>query len=165
MVAENTINAVQQLLDGAVYIETYQLSFKSIFSHDECPNLEKMQGLRTLEISVRLDWDDIQEVGDQGLREFSITKSFPFAAPAHRLYHHVEEGQPSRLLSDFLVIHSLHDPLSRIALDFFAVLWAPMATGWGTEGVSNMYRANNVDVAFLCTATGASPVQFLKNQP
>ncbi|KAJ7826357.1 hypothetical protein B0H14DRAFT_2595829 [Mycena olivaceomarginata] len=91
MVAENTINAVQQLLDGAVYVETYQLSFKSIFSHDECPNLEKMQGLRTLEISVRLDWDDIQEVGDQGLREFSITKSFPFAAPALRLYHHVEE--------------------------------------------------------------------------
>ncbi|KAJ7470892.1 hypothetical protein FB451DRAFT_1368087 [Mycena latifolia] len=66
MVKENTINAVQQLLDGAVYVETYHLSFGSIFSHQETLNLEKMKGLRTLEISVTLDWDEIEEVEGQG---------------------------------------------------------------------------------------------------
>ncbi|KAJ7120308.1 hypothetical protein C8R44DRAFT_174254 [Mycena epipterygia] len=66
MVKENTMDVVQQLLDGAVYVETYHLSFGSVFSHDEYPNLEKMQGLRTLEISVRLDWGEIEEVEGQG---------------------------------------------------------------------------------------------------
>jgi hypothetical protein len=32
----------------------------------ETPNLEKMVGLRTLEISVELDWAEIQENGGQG---------------------------------------------------------------------------------------------------
>ncbi|KAJ7629303.1 hypothetical protein B0H17DRAFT_1150655 [Mycena rosella] len=66
MVEENTITVIQQLLDVAVYVETYHLSFWSIFSHPENPNLEKMQGLRTLEISVSLDWEEIEEVGGQG---------------------------------------------------------------------------------------------------
>jgi hypothetical protein len=35
-------------------------------AHHENPNLEKMQGLRTLEISVELDWDEIEEVEGQG---------------------------------------------------------------------------------------------------
>ncbi|KAJ7700867.1 hypothetical protein B0H17DRAFT_1176719 [Mycena rosella] len=65
-VRENTMNVVQQLLDGAVYVETYHLSFSSVFSYHENPNLEKMQGLRTLEISVRLDWGEIEEVDGQG---------------------------------------------------------------------------------------------------
>ncbi|KAJ7254624.1 hypothetical protein B0H12DRAFT_1289384 [Mycena haematopus] len=67
-VNENTINLVQQLLDSAVYVETYHLTFWSIFSHDETPNLEKMQGLRTLEISVELDWEEIVEVEGEGRR-------------------------------------------------------------------------------------------------
>ncbi|KAJ6559996.1 hypothetical protein B0H19DRAFT_1260661 [Mycena capillaripes] len=63
MVEENTIDVVQELLDGAVYVETYHLSFGSIYSHDESPVLEKMQGLRTLEISVSLGWDEIEVEG------------------------------------------------------------------------------------------------------
>jgi hypothetical protein len=31
MVEENTIDVVQELLDGAIYVETYHLSFGSIF--------------------------------------------------------------------------------------------------------------------------------------
>ncbi|KAJ6567709.1 hypothetical protein DFH09DRAFT_1155967 [Mycena vulgaris] len=65
MVEEDTMNVVQQLLDGAVYVEICHLSFESVFSHDENPILEKMQGLRTLEISVRLDWDEIEEVEEE----------------------------------------------------------------------------------------------------
>ncbi|KAJ7805009.1 hypothetical protein B0H14DRAFT_3883170 [Mycena olivaceomarginata] len=65
MVKKDTMDAVQQLLDVAVYVETYHLSFWSIFSHDENPNLEKMQSLRTLEISVELDWGEIEEVEGQ----------------------------------------------------------------------------------------------------
>ncbi|KAF7372031.1 hypothetical protein MVEN_00061400 [Mycena venus] len=66
MIKENTINVVQQLLDGAVYVETYHLFFGSIFSHPENLDLQKMQGLRTLEISVRLNWEEIEEVAGQG---------------------------------------------------------------------------------------------------
>ncbi|KAF7371631.1 hypothetical protein MVEN_00018600 [Mycena venus] len=62
MVKENTINVVQQLLDGAVYVETYHLLFGSIFSHPDNLDLQKMQGLRMLEISVRLNWDEVEEV-------------------------------------------------------------------------------------------------------
>ncbi|KAF7364756.1 hypothetical protein MVEN_00345500 [Mycena venus] len=65
-VEEDTMNDVQQLLDGAAYVETYHISFGSVFSHHENPNLEKMLGLRTLEISVTLDWEEIEEVGGQG---------------------------------------------------------------------------------------------------
>ncbi|KAJ7237965.1 hypothetical protein C8J57DRAFT_1528953 [Mycena rebaudengoi] len=66
LVKENKMNIVQQLLDGAVYVETYHLYFWSIFSHHENPNLEKMQRLRTLEISVSLDWDELVEIEAQG---------------------------------------------------------------------------------------------------
>ncbi|KAJ6577873.1 hypothetical protein B0H19DRAFT_570481 [Mycena capillaripes] len=65
-VEENTINVVQLLLDGAVNVETYHLSFWSCFSIQEHPNLEKMQGLRMMEISVRLNWAEIEEVEGQG---------------------------------------------------------------------------------------------------
>ncbi|KAF7357727.1 hypothetical protein MVEN_00818600 [Mycena venus] len=65
-VEEDTMDDVQQLLNGAVYVETYHLSFGSVFSHHENPNLEKMLGLRTLEISVTLDWEEIEEVEGQG---------------------------------------------------------------------------------------------------
>ncbi|KAJ7829271.1 hypothetical protein B0H14DRAFT_2810298 [Mycena olivaceomarginata] len=54
-VEEDTMDVVQQLLDSAVHVETYHLSFR-----------DKMRGLRTLEISVTLDWEEIQEVGGQG---------------------------------------------------------------------------------------------------
>ncbi|KAJ7627509.1 hypothetical protein DFH06DRAFT_1141677, partial [Mycena polygramma] len=63
---EEMMSVIQELIDGAVCVETYHLSFKSVFSHDESPNLEKMQGLRTLEITVRLDWDEIVEVEGEG---------------------------------------------------------------------------------------------------
>ncbi|KAF7357733.1 hypothetical protein MVEN_00819200 [Mycena venus] len=66
MVREDTMDDVQQLLDGAVYVETCHLSFGSVYSQPENPNLEKMQGLRTLEISVRLDWGEIEEFEGQG---------------------------------------------------------------------------------------------------
>ncbi|KAJ7454293.1 hypothetical protein B0H11DRAFT_2200653 [Mycena galericulata] len=65
MVDENTMDVVQQLLDNALYVENYHLTFESTFSHDENPDLEKMQGLRTLEISVELDWHEIEEVQGQ----------------------------------------------------------------------------------------------------
>ncbi|KAJ7637236.1 hypothetical protein DFH06DRAFT_1138871 [Mycena polygramma] len=65
-VQEDTMAVVQQLIDSAVCVETYHLSFKSVFSFDESPNLEKMQRLRTLEISVILDWEEIQEVEGEG---------------------------------------------------------------------------------------------------
>ncbi|KAJ7866017.1 hypothetical protein B0H14DRAFT_3595219 [Mycena olivaceomarginata] len=66
MVEENTIDVVQELVDGAIYVETYHLSFGSIFSFDKNPILEKMQGLRTLKITVSLDWDEIEELEGQG---------------------------------------------------------------------------------------------------
>ncbi|KAJ7762073.1 hypothetical protein B0H14DRAFT_3510856 [Mycena olivaceomarginata] len=66
MVEENTLDVVQELVDGAVFVETYHLSFGSIFSFDENPILEKMQGLRTLKITVSLDWDEIEELEGQG---------------------------------------------------------------------------------------------------
>ncbi|KAJ7327566.1 hypothetical protein DFH08DRAFT_884761 [Mycena albidolilacea] len=66
MVRKDTMNVIQQLLDGAVYVETYHLFFGSVFSLDETPNLEKMQSLRTLEISVELDWGEIEEVEGEG---------------------------------------------------------------------------------------------------
>ncbi|KAJ6508557.1 hypothetical protein C8R45DRAFT_446630 [Mycena sanguinolenta] len=66
MVEENTLHVVQQLLDSAVDVETYHLFFWSIFSHPENLDLQKMQGLRTLEISVKLDWEEIEEVEGQG---------------------------------------------------------------------------------------------------
>ncbi|KAJ7025637.1 hypothetical protein C8F04DRAFT_1127600 [Mycena alexandri] len=66
IVVPHTLHDVQELLDSAVYVETYNLSFQSVFSHLESPNLEKMQGLRTLEISVTLNWGEIEEVGEQG---------------------------------------------------------------------------------------------------
>lgn len=34
-------------------------------AHTESPNLENMQGLRTLEVSVELDWDEIEEVEEE----------------------------------------------------------------------------------------------------
>ncbi|KAJ7884431.1 hypothetical protein B0H13DRAFT_2667010 [Mycena leptocephala] len=64
-VDEDTINVVQQLLDDAVCVETYHLCFRSCFSHTESPNLGNMQGLRTLEVSVELDWDEIEEVEEE----------------------------------------------------------------------------------------------------
>ncbi|KAJ7736416.1 hypothetical protein B0H16DRAFT_1730756 [Mycena metata] len=64
-VDEDTINVVQQLLDDAVCVETYHLCFRSNFSHAESPNLENMQGLRTLEVSVELDWDEIEEAEEE----------------------------------------------------------------------------------------------------
>ncbi|KAJ7042865.1 hypothetical protein C8F04DRAFT_1251684 [Mycena alexandri] len=63
IVGPDTLHDVQELLDSAVCVETYNLSFQSVFSHDESPNLEKMQVLRTLEISVTLDW---RKIGGQG---------------------------------------------------------------------------------------------------
>ncbi|KAJ7483804.1 hypothetical protein B0H11DRAFT_2231950 [Mycena galericulata] len=65
-VEEDAMDIVQELLDGAVYVETYHLTFRSIFSHPENPDLSKMQHLRTFEISVELDWEEIEEVGGQG---------------------------------------------------------------------------------------------------
>jgi hypothetical protein len=35
-------------------------------AHNENPNLEKMQDIRMLEISVKLDWGEIEEVEGQG---------------------------------------------------------------------------------------------------
>ncbi|KAJ7077939.1 hypothetical protein C8R44DRAFT_755021 [Mycena epipterygia] len=64
-VDEDTINVIQQLLDDAVCVETYHLCFRSNFSHTESPNLENMQGLRTLEVSVELDWDEIEEAEEE----------------------------------------------------------------------------------------------------
>ncbi|KAJ7494399.1 hypothetical protein B0H11DRAFT_2190688 [Mycena galericulata] len=66
MVDTNTMDIVQQLLDSAVYVETYHLILRSIFSLDVNPDLEKMQGLRTLEISVNLNWGEIEEIEGQG---------------------------------------------------------------------------------------------------
>jgi hypothetical protein len=34
-------------------------------AHTESPNLGNMQGLRTLEVSVELDWDEIEEVEEE----------------------------------------------------------------------------------------------------
>ncbi|KAJ7436289.1 hypothetical protein B0H11DRAFT_2365126 [Mycena galericulata] len=65
-VEEDAMDIAQELLDGAVYVETYHLTFRSIFSHPENPDLSKMQHLRTFEISVELDWEEIEEVGGQG---------------------------------------------------------------------------------------------------
>ncbi|KAJ7431678.1 hypothetical protein B0H11DRAFT_2261549 [Mycena galericulata] len=84
-VRRDTIDVVQQLLDSAVCVETYHLSLPSkilcvslhIFfrqidigvchtAHDENLDLEKMHGLRTLEISVSLDWGEIEEINGQG---------------------------------------------------------------------------------------------------
>ncbi|KAJ7263820.1 hypothetical protein C8J57DRAFT_1718841 [Mycena rebaudengoi] len=65
-VDEDTMDIVQQLLDSAIYVETYHLSFDSAFSHNQRPNIEKIQGLRTLEISVMLDWEEIVEARGQG---------------------------------------------------------------------------------------------------
>ncbi|KAJ7723051.1 hypothetical protein B0H16DRAFT_1737417 [Mycena metata] len=48
---EEAMDVVQPLLDGAINVEIYHLSFFSLYSHDRGPNLEKMQRLRTLEIS------------------------------------------------------------------------------------------------------------------
>ncbi|KAJ7488533.1 hypothetical protein B0H11DRAFT_1913018 [Mycena galericulata] len=59
------MDAVQQILDSACYVEKCHLTFESPFSHDENPNLEKMEGLRTLEISVLLDWREIEELAGQ----------------------------------------------------------------------------------------------------
>ncbi|KAF8209091.1 hypothetical protein K438DRAFT_257660 [Mycena galopus ATCC 62051] len=64
-VEESTMDVVQELLDGAVNVETYHLFFDSCFSIPERPNLRKMQGLRMLEISVRLDRDEIEEADGQ----------------------------------------------------------------------------------------------------
>jgi hypothetical protein len=87
MVKDKTMDDVQELLHSALEVETYHLSFWSSFcacfhifyrcfrqinlgtcyiAHQEIPDLSKMQGLRTLEISVKLDWDEIVEVGGQG---------------------------------------------------------------------------------------------------
>ncbi|KAJ7743627.1 hypothetical protein B0H16DRAFT_1561138 [Mycena metata] len=60
------MDVVQPLLDGVINVEIYHLSFFSLYSHDGGPNLEKMQRLRTLEISVQLDWTEIQESGSPG---------------------------------------------------------------------------------------------------
>ncbi|KAJ7237164.1 hypothetical protein C8J57DRAFT_1247410 [Mycena rebaudengoi] len=65
LVRDSMRNVLQQLLEGAAYVETCHLSFGSSFFHHEILNLEKMQGLRTLEISVSLDWDEIVEVDGQ----------------------------------------------------------------------------------------------------
>ncbi|KAJ7743628.1 hypothetical protein B0H16DRAFT_1889906 [Mycena metata] len=64
---DDAMDAVQPLLDGAINTETYHLSFWGCYSHTGSPNLGKMQRLRTLEISVELNWMDILEVAGQGL--------------------------------------------------------------------------------------------------
>ncbi|KAJ6465009.1 hypothetical protein C8R45DRAFT_1079999 [Mycena sanguinolenta] len=63
---QDTVHLIQPLLDSVVDVETYHISFWSVFSQPENLNLEKLQGLRTLEISVSLDWDEIEEVDGQG---------------------------------------------------------------------------------------------------
>ncbi|KAJ6472438.1 hypothetical protein C8R45DRAFT_411433 [Mycena sanguinolenta] len=60
------MDVVQQLLDGAVDVETYHLFVRSVTSHQEVLDLGKMQGLRTLEISVELDWEELEELEMEG---------------------------------------------------------------------------------------------------
>ncbi|KAJ7198996.1 hypothetical protein GGX14DRAFT_401627 [Mycena pura] len=54
-VQDDMNNVIQPLLDRAVYVETYHLSFSSTYRPQETMNLEKMQGLRKLEVSVALE--------------------------------------------------------------------------------------------------------------
>ncbi|KAJ7741704.1 hypothetical protein B0H16DRAFT_1861840 [Mycena metata] len=73
-VGSDNTEEVQQILNSAVYVETYHLSIDCALSHDESPNLEEMQRLRTLRISVKLDWDDFlaaeREWWDRDLNPF-----------------------------------------------------------------------------------------------
>ncbi|KAJ7733964.1 hypothetical protein B0H16DRAFT_158069 [Mycena metata] len=64
-VQKGTRKFIQRLLDSAVYVETYHLSFWGFVSQPESPNLARMESLGTLELSVELDWDEIEEVGGQ----------------------------------------------------------------------------------------------------
>ncbi|KAJ6484391.1 hypothetical protein C8R47DRAFT_1131257, partial [Mycena vitilis] len=68
VVSPQTMAFVQQLIDVAVCVDSYHIHFESFFSLDKNLNLEKMRRLRTLEISVILEWEEeeIQETGDQG---------------------------------------------------------------------------------------------------
>ncbi|KAJ7723050.1 hypothetical protein B0H16DRAFT_1788151 [Mycena metata] len=63
---DDAMDAIQRLLDVAINVETYHLSFYDCWPHAGSPNLEKMQRLRTLEISVELNWTEILQLAGQG---------------------------------------------------------------------------------------------------
>ncbi|KAJ7766174.1 hypothetical protein B0H16DRAFT_387554 [Mycena metata] len=52
----NVARYVQRLLDGAIHIESYDVAIAGGLYLEETPNLEQIQSLRTLEVSVELEW-------------------------------------------------------------------------------------------------------------